>query len=67
MKVVILCGGQGTCLRGETGFSPKPMVEVGSRSISCPIVKTHAHHGFREFVLCLLNRGSSIKDYFLNR
>lgn len=28
MKVVILCGGQGTRLREETEFRPKPMVEI---------------------------------------
>ncbi len=36
MKVIILCGGQGTRLREETEFKPKPMVMVGGRPISCP-------------------------------
>jgi hypothetical protein len=38
MKVVVLCGGQGTRLREETEFRPKPMVEVGGASDSV------AHH-----------------------
>jgi glucose-1-phosphate cytidylyltransferase len=29
-------------------------------------MKTYAHHGFHEFVLCLGYRGNTIKDYFLN-
>jgi glucose-1-phosphate cytidylyltransferase len=29
-------------------------------------MKTYAHHGFREFVLCLGYRGNMIKEYFLN-
>jgi len=66
VKVVILCGGLGTRLREETEFRPKPMVEVGGRPILWHIMKTYAHHGFREFVLCLGYRGSVIKDYFLN-
>ncbi len=66
MKVVILCGGLGTRLREETEFRPKPMVEVGGRPILWHIMKTYAHHGFRDFVLCLGYRGNDIKDYFLN-
>src|SRR5262249_14972560 len=66
MKVVVLCGGLGTRLREETEFRPKPMVELGSRPILWHIMKTYAHHGFREFVLCLGYRGNVIKEYFLN-
>jgi glucose-1-phosphate cytidylyltransferase len=66
VKVVILCGGLGTRLREETEFRPKPMVEIGGRPILWHIMKTYAHHGFREFVLCLGYRGNTIKEYFLN-
>jgi glucose-1-phosphate cytidylyltransferase len=66
MKVVILCGGQGTRLREETEFRPKPLVDVGGRPILWHIMKTYAHFGFRDFVLCLGYRGNMIKEYFLN-
>jgi glucose-1-phosphate cytidylyltransferase len=66
MKVVILCGGQGTRLREETEFRPKPLVDVGQRPILWHIMKLYAHHGFRQFVLCLGYRGHMIKEYFLN-
>lgn len=66
MKVVILCGGLGTRLREETEFRPKPMVEIGGRPILWHIMKLYAHHGFKEFILCLGYRGGMIKDYFLN-
>lgn len=66
MKAIILCGGQGTRLREETEFRPKPMVEVGGRPILWHIMKTYAHHGIRDFVLCLGYRGQVIKEYFLN-
>ena len=66
MKVVILCGGQGTRLREETEFRPKPMLPIGDRPILWHIMKTYAHHGQRDFVLCLGYRGRMIKEYFLN-
>lgn len=66
MKVIILCGGQGTRLREETEFRPKPLVNVGGRAILWHIMKLYAHHGFRDFVLCLGYRGEMIKDYFLS-
>lgn len=66
MKVVILCGGQGTRLREETEFRPKPMVEIGGRPILWHIMKTYAHYGFSDFVLCLGYRGNIIKEHFLN-
>jgi glucose-1-phosphate cytidylyltransferase len=66
IKVVVLCGGQGTRLREETEYRPKPMVDVGGRPILWHIMKTYAHYGFLDFVLCLGYRGSYIKEYFLN-
>jgi glucose-1-phosphate cytidylyltransferase len=64
MKVVILCGGQGTRLREETEFRPKPMVSVGGRPILWHIMKTYAHYGFSEFILCLGYKGEMIREYF---
>ncbi|MGD0497938.1 MAG: glucose-1-phosphate cytidylyltransferase [Bryobacteraceae bacterium] len=66
MKVVILCGGQGTRLREETEYRPKPLVEIGGRPILWHIMKSYAHYGFNDFVLCLGYRGNMIKEYFLN-
>jgi len=66
MKVVILCGGSGTRLREETEFKPKPMVEIGGRPILWHIMKTYAHYGFNEFVLCLGYKGEMIKEFFNN-
>ena len=66
MKVIILCGGLGTRLREETEYRPKPLVAVGGHPILWHIMKLYAHHGFKDFVLCLGYRGDMIKDYFLN-
>jgi glucose-1-phosphate cytidylyltransferase len=66
MKVVILCGGQGTRLREETEYRPKPLVDVGKRPILWHIMKLYAKYGFHDFVLCLGYKGDMIKDFFLN-
>lgn len=66
MKVVILCGGQGTRLREETEFRPKPMVEIGGRPMLWHIMKHYSSYGFRDFILCLGYKGDMIRHYFLN-
>jgi len=66
MKVIILCGGQGTRLREETEIRPKPMVELGDRPILWHIMRTYAHYGYNDFILCLGYKGEVIKHYFLN-
>ncbi len=53
-------------MREETEFRPKPLVLVGGKPVLWHLMKLYAHHGFREFVLCLGYRGDLIKDYFLN-
>ena len=65
IPVVILCGGQGTRLREETEYRPKPMVEIGGKPILWHIMKTYAQYGFRKFILCLGYKGYVIKQYFL--
>ena len=66
MKVVILCGGQGTRMREETEFRPKPLVDIGGKPFLWHIMKVYAHYGYRDFVLCLGYKGNMIKEYFLN-
>lgn len=66
MKVIILCGGQGTRLKEETEYKPKPMVEIGGKPILWHIMKIYAHFGFNEFILALGFKGNVIREYFLN-
>ena len=66
IPVAILCGGKGTRLKEETEFRPKPMVMVGDRPMVWHIMKTYAHYGFRDFMLCLGYKGNMIREYFLN-
>ena len=45
---------------------PKPMVEIGGRPLLWHILKTYAHHGVDDFIVCLGYRGYMIKEYFAN-
>ena len=65
-KVVILCGGEGTRLKEETEFKPKPMVTIGGMPILWHILKGYSHYGFKDFVLCLGYKGDAIKQFFLS-
>ena len=66
MKLVILAGGLGTRIAEESETKPKPMVEVGGRPLLWHIMKTYAHHGVNEFVICLGYKGYVIKEFFMN-
>jgi glucose-1-phosphate cytidylyltransferase len=66
MKVVLFCGGQGTRLRDYSETIPKPMVTVGYRPILWHVMKYYAHHGHKDFVLCLGHKADAIKNFFLN-
>jgi len=66
MKVVLFCGGEGMRLRGYADDIPKPMVQIGNRPILWHLMKYYAHHGHKDFVLCLGYKGGVIKDYFLH-
>lgn len=66
MKVVILCGGQGTRIRDISENLPKPMIKIGHYPILWHLMKTYASAGHNEFILCLGHLGYMIKEFFLN-
>ncbi len=66
IKTVILCGGQGTRIRGVADDLPKPMVPIGDRPILWHIMNVYAAAGLRDFVLCLGHKGAAIRQFFLN-
>ncbi len=66
IKVVILCGGQGTRIRDVSEVLPKPMLSIGNRPILWHIMKIYAHYGLKDFILCLGYKGWVIKEFFLN-
>jgi glucose-1-phosphate cytidylyltransferase len=66
MQVLILCGGQGTRIRGVADDLPKPLVPIGDRPILWHIMKGYAASGHRDFVLLLGYRGDAIRRFFLD-
>lgn len=66
IPVVIFSGGQGTRMKEETEFRPKPMVSVGGKPILWHIMKIYEHYDFNDFIIALGYKGDYIKDYFLN-
>lgn len=66
MKVVILAGGYGTRIRDVADDIPKPMIPIGSYPILWHIMKSYAHFGHKDFIICLGYKGQVIKDFFLN-
>ena len=66
MKTVILCGGMGTRIRDANEQIPKPLLPIGGRPILWHIMKSYAHHGFSDFVLCLGYKSWLFKEFFLN-
>lgn len=66
IPAVILCGGQGTRIRGVADGVPKPLIDVGGRPIVWHIMKTYSFYGVRRFILCLGYKGDAIIDYFRN-
>jgi glucose-1-phosphate cytidylyltransferase len=66
MKVVILAGGLGTRISEESHLRPKPMIEIGGRSILWHIMKIYSAFGHHDFIICLGHRGYMIKEYFAN-
>jgi glucose-1-phosphate cytidylyltransferase len=66
MKVVLFCGGYGMRMRTAEGdLIPKPLQMVGPRPLLWHVMQYYAHHGHKEFILCLGYGAEMIKDYFL--
>jgi glucose-1-phosphate cytidylyltransferase len=66
MRVVLFCGGAGLRMQETAPSIPKPMVPIGNRPILWHIMKYYAHHGHKDFILCLGHKADVIKEFFLN-
>ncbi|MFQ5419472.1 MAG: sugar phosphate nucleotidyltransferase [Anaerolineae bacterium] len=64
IPVVIVCGGQGTRMRGSTSVK-KELVEVGGRPILWHVMRIFSAHGMNRFVLTLGYGADQIRRYFL--
>lgn len=66
LQAVILAGGLGTRISEESHLKPKPMIEIGGKPILWHIMKTYAHYGITDFIVCCGYKGYVIKEYFAN-
>lgn len=64
IPVVIVCGGQGTRMRGSTAVK-KELVEIGGRPILWHVMRIFSAHGFNRFVLTLGYGADQIRRYFM--
>jgi glucose-1-phosphate cytidylyltransferase len=65
MRVVLFVGGRSLRLPEQAEALPKPMITIGYRPILWHLMKYYAHHGYKDFVLCLGYKADAIKNYFL--
>ncbi len=65
IPVVILCGGQGTRMRGQT-LTKKELVQVGGRPIIWHVMRIFSAYGHNRFVLTLGYEAEQMKRYFLD-
>lgn len=64
IPVVILCGGKGTRMRGQT-LTKKELVQVGDMPIIWHVMRIFSSYGYNRFVLTLGYEADQIKRYFL--
>ncbi len=64
MKVMILCGGQGTRIRDANWDLPKALIPIHGRPIIWHIMSHYAKHGLNEFILCVGYKAEKIQHYF---
>ncbi len=64
MKVVILCGGQGTRIRDVSEILPKPILPIGDKPILWHIMKIYSHYGFNESFFALATKVGRLRNFF---
>ncbi len=64
IPVVVLCGGQGSRMRGQT-LTKKELVQVGGRPIIWHVMRIFSAHGYNSFLLTLGFQADQLKRYFL--
>lgn len=65
IPVVILCGGQGTRMRGQTQ-TKKELVRVGDQPIMWHVMRIFSTYGHNHFILTLGYEAAQIKRFFLD-
>ncbi|MBL8994222.1 MAG: HAD-IIIA family hydrolase [Spirochaetia bacterium] len=66
VKTAILAGGKGSRLASETGSLPKPLVEIGGRSVLEHQIGLLKRYGFRDVIFITGHLGDQIEARFGN-
>lgn len=66
-QVVILAGGKGIRLMEETTKIPKPMLQVGDKTLLEHIIGIYSSQGLHEFLIPTGYLSRQVEDYFLNK
>ena len=66
LKVLLLCGGQGTRLHPLTKTIPKPLVRIKNKTIIDYIIKHLKGYGLKNFLICSGYKSKMIEDHFKN-
>lgn len=64
--VVLMAGGEGTRLSPITNECPKPMLQIGSKSILETILENFIKEGFKKFYISVNYKANVIQAYFGN-
>ena len=63
LKVLLLCGGQGTRLHPLTKTIPKPLVRIKNKTIIDYIIKHLKGYGLKNFLICSGYRAKMIENH----
>lgn len=64
IPVIILCGGKGLRLRPMTQETPKPLLQIGQRTIVEHVMANFRSGGFSNFNLCVGYLSEKFEDHF---
>ncbi len=64
MKVIILAGGYGSRISSITEDIPKPMINIGKKTILEHVMDTFIRYGHKDFYIALGYKSNVIKKYF---
>jgi len=65
IPVVILCGGEGTRMRGQT-LTKKELVQIGGRPVIWHVMRIFSAYAYNRFILTLGYESHQIRRYFLD-
>ena len=66
MKVLLLCGGEGTRLHPLTKKIPKPLIKIKNKTIIDHIIEHLSKYGLKEFLVCSGYKSIMIERHFDN-